>query len=381
MLLRNAMGPPRAAAEYRTVSWEEANRSFRDLFRSGGDYDTGVGGAERLSPVAAAHRILCNDFGMVPFSIYRKQGQAREPVSLPELDQVFKTRPNRDMTPYMLGRTVMSNAFWHGFGAVWNRRGPDGRIVERVPLPSDCCTIRQDRETGEYFYDYSVDGVLRTFSGYELSFLYFESYDGAAQQYGRKLFQNGAMISGIVEVDTDLKKEGRDEIKEQFARYNPYGDDAFKVAVLTRGYKYTPIGLNQRDAQYIESRTFAVEEVSRFTGIPKHMLQSGKESYESNQQQRIVFVTDTLMPYVVQWEEENTYKALDRAERADGLYFKGNPSVLLRGDDKSRAEYFEKMVQNGLMCPDECRALDERNPIPGGQGRRFWITKNLAPME
>lgn len=82
------------------------------------------------------------------------------------------------MTPYMLGRTVMSNAFWHGFGAVWNRRGPDGRIVERVPLPSDCCAIRQDRETGEYFYDYSVDGVLRTFSGYELSFLYFESYDG-----------------------------------------------------------------------------------------------------------------------------------------------------------------------------------------------------------
>lgn len=55
--------------------------------------------------------------------------------------------------------------------------------------------------------------------------------------------------------------------------------------------------------------------------------------------------------------------------------------MLLRGDDKSRAEYFEKMVQNGLMCPDECRALDERNPIPGGQGRRFWITKNLAPME
>lgn len=32
MLLRNAMGPPRAAAEYRTVSREEANRSFRDLF-------------------------------------------------------------------------------------------------------------------------------------------------------------------------------------------------------------------------------------------------------------------------------------------------------------------------------------------------------------
>jgi len=45
--------------------------------------------------------------------------------------------------------------------------------------------------------------------------------------------------------------------------YGPYGDDAFKVAVLGRGYKYTPIGLNQKDSQYIESRTFSVEEVAR----------------------------------------------------------------------------------------------------------------------
>ena len=62
--------------------------------------------------------------------------------------------------------------------ALWNRRGLDGLITERIPPPSDCCSIRQDPETGQYFYDYSVDGVFRTFTGYELSFLFFESYDG-----------------------------------------------------------------------------------------------------------------------------------------------------------------------------------------------------------
>lgn len=325
MLLRNAMRRPRAV-EYGSLSWEDLNRQFRKIFLSGGPYDTGIRGAERLSPVAAAHRILCNDFGMIPFSLYRKNGDAREPVQDPDLDLVFKIRPSVDRTPYMLGRTVMSNAFWHGFGAVWNRRGPDGRILERIPLPSDCCSIRQDQTTGQYYYDYSVDGEFRTFTGYELSFLFFESYDGirgrgflnlaretigaegAAQQYGRKFYQNGAMISGIVEVDTDLGKEERDRVRNEFAKYNPYGDDAFKVAVLGRGYKYTPIGLNQKDSQYIESRTFSVEEVARFSGVPKSMLQSGKESFESNQQQRIVFVTDVLMPYIVQWEQENSYK-------------------------------------------------------------------------
>lgn len=398
MLLRNALGRPRAA-EWSSMSWEEATRKLRNIFLSGGDVDTGLRGAEQLSPVAAAHRILCNDFGMIPFSLYRKAGDARIAENDLELDRVFKGRPNDNMTPYMLGRTVMSNAFWYGFGAVWNRRDGAGRIVERVPLPSDCCGIRQDQETGQYFYDYNVDGVSRTFTGYELSFLFFESYDGirgrgflslaretigaegAAQRYGRKFYQNGAMISGIVEVDADLEKAGRDLIKEQFSRFNPYGDDAFKVAVLDRGYKYTPLGLKQSDAQYIESRVFSVEEVSRFTGIPKHMLQSGKESYESNQQQRVTFVQDTLAPYVIQWEQENTFKCLLESQRRAGLYFRGNLSVLMRGDDKTRAEFYEKMVANSVLCPDECRALEERNPIPGGLGAKFMATKNLGSLE
>lgn len=398
MLLRNSLSRPRVQ-EWRALSWDDVNRRFREIFLTGGEYDAGIRGAEQLSPVAAAHRILCNDFGMIPFSLYRKDGEARVAEHSPDLDRVFKVRPNDNMTPYMLDRTVMSNAFWHGFGAVWNRRDGAGRIVERIPLPSDCCSIRRDPETGQYFYDYTVDGLFRTFTGYELSFLYFESYDGirgrgfldlaretvaaegAAQRYGRKFYQNGAMISGIVEVDTDLKKDDRNRVKEQFSQFSPMEDDAFKVAVLDRGYKYTPLGLKQSDAQYIESRVFGVEEVSRFTGIPKHMLQSGKESFESNAQQRVVFVQDTLAPYVIQWEQENSYKCLLDAQRRMGLYFKGNLSVLMRGDDKSRAEFYEKMVGYSILCPDECRAMEERNPIPGGLGAQFLATKNLGSLE
>ena len=398
MILRNAMERPRAV-EYQDLTWEEVNQKFRDIFLTGGTYSTGIYGAEKLSPVAAAHRILCNDFAMIPFSVYKKDGNARIAQDVPDLDTVFKVRPTDNMTPFMLGHTLMSNTFWHGFGAVWNRRDFTGHIVERIPLPSECCTIRQDKETGQYFYDYTVDGVFRTFTGYELSFLYFDSYDGvrgrgfldlargtigaegAAQEYGRKFYQNSCTMSGIVEVDSDLGEAGRNKIREQFSRYNPYGDDAFKVAVLTRNYKYTPIGINQKDAQYIETRAFGVEEVARFTGIPKAMLQSGKESYESNQQQRITFVTDTLVPYVTQWEQENTFKCLFSFQRKDGLYFRGNASALMRGDDKTRAEVHQIYVQNGLKNPDECRALEELSPIPGGLGQVFYMTKNLGSME
>ena len=77
--------------------------------------------------------------------------------------------------------------------------------------------------------------MQRTFSNYELSFLYFETYDGIrgrglldlaretialdamAQRYGKKFYQNGARLSGIVEVDTDAKPETREKVKKAFS--------------------------------------------------------------------------------------------------------------------------------------------------------------------
>ena len=397
MLLGRAVNAPRASIESRTMTWEETQQWFRQVFLNGEELEAGVSSSERLSPVAAAHRILTNSFGMIPFGVYVKDGDARRPVSDEALDRVLKHRPNVNASPFVLNKTVMSNAFWHGWGAVWNVRDGTGQVVERIALPSDCGSIRKDQSTGLYWYDFNVDGEQRTFASYELSILLFESYDGIhgrgmlqlaremvaadgmAQRYGKKFYQNGARLSGIVEVDTDAKKETRARLKKEFARYA--GDDAFKVAVLDHGMKFTPLGLSQSDAQFIESRSFSVEEVSRFSGIPKYMLQTGKEAYNSNQQQRVDFVTDTLVPHVSHWEQENTYKLLHTIQREQGWYIRGNVSVLLRGDDAARAAFYTKMVSNCLMNPDECRALEERDPIPGGLGKQFLVTKNLASLD
>ena len=365
MMLARSVGRPRASLEERTLSWDEVQQALRSAFFSGEEPDTGQSGAERLSPVAAAHRILTNSFGLIPFGLYRKEGEERVAVDTPELNRVLKIRPNDYMSPFMLRKVVMSNAFWHGFGAVWNRQGPGGRVVQRIPLPSDCCAIRKDQETGRYWYDYNVDGVRRTFANYELSFLYFETYDGIrgrglldlareaiavdamTQRYGKKFYQNGARLSGIVEINSDASPETRQKVKSQF----------------------------------IETREFSVEEISRFTGIPKHMLQTGKESYDSNAQQRLNYVTDTLLPYVVQWESEDSYKLPLPQERDAGVYVHGNVEALLRADPTTRANFYEKMIQNSVFNPDECRAKEEKNPIPGGWGKRFLVTKNLGSLE
>lgn len=396
MILARSMARP-SAVEERTISWDEVQSWVRQVFFSGEALESSQVNAERLSPVAAAHRILTNSFGLIPFGLYRKDGEERVPVEDTALNRVLKVRANDYMSPFMMRKLTMSNAFWHGFGAVWNRKGPDGRVVQRLPLPSDCCSIRKDLETGQYWYDYNVDGVQKTFSNYELSFLYFETYDGIrgrglldlaretialdamAQRYGKKFYQNGARLSGVLEVDTDAKPETRQKLKKEFQAYA--SDDAFAVAVVDHGMKFTPLGVSQSDAQFMETREFSVAEISRFTGIPKHMLQTGNESYNSNAQQRLNYVTDTLLPYVVQWESEDTYKLPTPQERDSGVYIRGNVEVLLRADPTTRANFYEKMIQHAIYNPDECRAKEEKNPIPGGLGKQFVMTKNLGSLE
>ncbi|WP_251447086.1 phage portal protein [Vermiculatibacterium agrestimuris] len=397
MLLDRAVNRPRAGVEYRELDWGDMQTWIRQVFFSGEEMTASKTNAERLSPVAAAHRILTCSFGMIPFGIYRKEDGARLPVDDPTLNQLLKVRPNPDMTPFLVKKTQMSNAFWHGVGYIWNRRDDRGQLIERIPLPSECCSIRKDLNTGILWYDFNVDGVQKTFLGYELSMLFFESYDGVrgrgmldlaresiaadamAQRYAKKFYQNGARVSGIVELDADADKDTRDKVKSAFRRYA--SDEAFAVAVLDHGMKYTPLGINQHDAQFIESREFAVEEIARFSGVPKFMLQVGKEAYNSNAQQRINFVTDTLVPYVTQAEQEDSWKLPTPGQKAQGWYVKGNVDVLLRADPQTRMEYMVKGIEHSIFNPDECRAKDELNPIPGGLGKQFMATKNLGSLE
>ncbi|MGO5095612.1 phage portal protein [Agathobaculum sp. LCP25S3_E8] len=127
----------------------------------------------------------------------------------------------------------------------------------------------------------------------------------------------------------------------------------------------------------MESRGFSVAEVARFTGIPEFMLQSGKQSYNSNEQQQLVFVTNALVPHVTMWEQEWAYKLFTDKELRDGCYMRFNVSALMRGDDATRSKFYQTMVYSGIYNLDECRALEEMNPMPDGLGQNFFITKNL----
>ncbi|MEK9655231.1 MAG: phage portal protein, partial [Halieaceae bacterium] len=57
------------------------------------------------------------------------------------------------------------------------------------------------------------------------------------------------------------------------------------------------------DSDWLESISATDDDIALFFGMPGHMLNKGKEAYNSNEQKYQEFVSLTLDPFLVPWEE------------------------------------------------------------------------------
>jgi hypothetical protein len=79
---------------------------------------------------------------------------------------------------------------------------------------------------------------------------------------------------------------------------------------------------------------------------------------------------------IVMWEQ-----AIQRDLIISSRYYaKFSMAALLRGDNATRFAGYAVAIQNSWMCPDDVRALEDLNPIPNGEGKRFWRSANLLPL-
>lgn len=187
----------------------------------------------------------------------------------------------------------------------------------------------------------------------------------AAERFGAEFFANGASFTGTISTDQPLKPEQITMVANNWKAAHTGEGKRNGTAVLPFGFKFTPIGIPPEQAQYIATRKFQLEEVARIYGVPLHMLANLDRSTNNNiEHQGIEFVTNTMRPVCVNWEQEINRKLVKESEK--GLvYAKFNLEGLLRGDSVSRAQFYDVMVRNRIYTRNECRELEDRNPMEG----------------
>jgi len=185
----------------------------------------------------------------------------------------------------------------------------------------------------------------------------------ALENYAARFFGSGTQTSGVLEVPGNLTAEQAKNMQEAFDSRHKGWSKAHKTAVLSGGAQYKPTNVPNDQAQFLDSRRMAVEDVARAFNIPPHLLGlPGTNSYASVEQNNLAWVTHCLRP-IVQKIEGAMSPLMARYPGGETAFIKFNLDGLLRADINSRMSAFSTGLQAGFLTINDVRRLEDLTPI------------------
>jgi HK97 family phage portal protein len=185
----------------------------------------------------------------------------------------------------------------------------------------------------------------------------------ALEAYAAKFFGSGTQTSGILEVPGNLTAEQAKDMQNAFDSRHRGWSKAHKTAIVTGGAQYKATNVPNDQAQFLDSRRMAVEDVARAFNIPPHLLGlPGTNTYASVEQNNIAFVTHTLRP-IAQKLEGALSTLLSQETGLEAAFVKISLDGLLRADMNSRTQSYSTLLQAGVYSINDVRALEDLRPI------------------
>lgn len=377
-------------------------------------YDGGETSAMKLSAVNRCVEVISDSIAKLP--IYVMDKNTREHIPNHPVTQLLNDRPNPLQTPFLARKCVEASKLCGGNGYMWIQR--DSRTMRpNALIPVGYSGVQPFLSSdGTLWYNvrHPFTGTMHTVHSLDMIHIRGYSHNGytgisvlqrasetiatarAAQSYSKSYYINGGQPSGVLKTDealtgevevtaadgTKKKVSKREIIRAEWERVHNGPGNAQKIAVLDMGLSYTPIAVSNRDAQFVEQTDLSVQDIARFFGVPLYKLQSGKQSYSSNEQNAIEYVVSTLHPIVEQYEEELSYKLLTPSEYNKGLRLKMNMMAELRGDVTARGTWYKAMRDVGAYSADDIRELEDLPELGHEKGGDIYYgNKNYAPLD
>lgn len=348
-----------------------------------------------LSAAWACLNLLAGTIGTLPLMVYRTDVNGKRAVARDHpLYWLLHDSPNADQTAVDFWEFISASLELRGNAYAQIRRGTGGRVVALdVPIPPQAMSVRRTRD-GSIEYEWSVNGERRVLPQGEV--LHIRGFGGSplgglsTLTFGRHVFagalsieaaaeatfRNGIRPSGVLQAKDTLNPEQRAEAEELLQAKYQGTMRAGVPMLLDRDMTWQAITIAPEDAQMLQSRSFSVEEICRMFGVPPFMVGHTEKSTSWGtgiEQQAIGFVRFTLRRRLKRIEQALEKQLLSAAERASGVRIEFNLEGLLRGDSKSRAEFYASGLQNGWRTINEVRELENLPPVAGGEVPRMQM--------
>lgn len=360
---------------------------------------------ENSNNVATAYRcvnIISDDIAKMPLQTFisRRPGEIerlRPNASLQNIAWRLEKKPNRWQTPFQFKKRVITWLLHWGNGLVWRpprsgnelfilatnvtlpvldqygnlwyqTRFPNSQENEYIPGAEIMHLMINPNETGLWgrgIIQYARDTLGRQMAAH------------ASQD---ALFKTGLSAGGILWLNGEGSKEIRSKVRESYEETMSGTDNNNRIVILDEKIsKFEQITMRPTDVQFLQSMQQNDAEIANYFGLPLHKLNMGKQSYESNTAQQLDYMSTTIDPFAVQWEEAAALKWLTEFEQ-ETTYFRFERSVLLRTDPKSRGEYLNGAINNGRLRINEARQIEDRPADPDPAANMLFMPVNLQPI-
>jgi HK97 family phage portal protein len=363
---------------------EERAVSFQTVWGSGDFLDIGTNAgthvdsttALQINAVFSAVSLISDTIATLPVDSYIRRDGARYPFR-PRPQWV--TKPDVDTTKEAFYGSVIVSLLLDGNGFIRVYSNPQGEVVNLVVLNPMDVDIRRN---GLGRVQFIVRGEERPLTTEEVIFIPDLVRPGsirgvsrvealkenlglatALENYASKFFGSGTQTSGVLEVPGNLTAEQAKALQDAFDSRHRGWQRAHKTAVLSGGAQYKPTNVPNDQAQFLDSRRMAVEDVARAFNVPPHLLGlPGTTSYASVEQNNLAWVTHCLRP-IVQKIEGALSPLMARYQGGETAFIKFNLDGLLRADINSRMTAYSTGLQSGFLSINDVRRLEDLTPI------------------
>jgi HK97 family phage portal protein len=345
----------------------------------------GEGTALGLSAVYRAVSLISGTIASLPLRTLRDTGDGMRE----RLGSVFDNPGGpHGPTRFEWVETILCHLLLHGNAYLAHVYNAVGRLVALVPVHPMAVSIEVPRPGdnsqpvgGKWFVTTADDGTRETYDATTMTHIPGLCFDGirglsmiavarnslgtavAGERAAAKMFSDGALMSGVLTPDDDVDAEEALQIKDAFTRNVMGWENASSITVVNRKMKFTPWSMSAEDAQFLQSRQFGVEEVSRWSGVPPHLLaQTDKQtSWGTGVAEQNRGLARTVLAPWAKRIEERLSRLLTRP-----VFVEFDFVGLERGSPEQEIDLLLKQCGGPFLTVNEVRAIRNLPPIEGG---------------
>lgn len=337
--------------------------------------------AESVSAVYACVSAISETIASLPLILYSRDGdEGRDRARDHPLYKVLHDIPNGQQTALEFREQMQASVLLRGNAYAEIVRGYDGQVRELLPAHADLVQVMK-LPTGRLAYEFTLDsGMKKRLLQEEVFHLRHRSENGvlgvspitaarevvelaiAEREHGSATFRNGTKASGLLKFPGTLSPTQRQTVADSWSSQYAGASNAGKTPILEQGVDYQALSMTLEDAEWIAARQFSVEEVCRLFRVPPTVVGDLRHgNYSNSVEMARQFVVLSLRRHLTMWEQGIARCLLTEAGRR--TYFaEHSVEGLLRGDSLTRAQFYQRAIEDQWMTADEVRRLENLPP-------------------